>query len=88
MVYDTPVQNYEEDPAFTGQLESLIGETRCDLIFSYLEGLMAAHSKICFFGTKETGAFILENVLSLFMVCVMIATRLICRSVRGVEVVI
>ena len=35
VVYDTPVQNYEEDPAFTGQLESLIGETRCDLIFSF-----------------------------------------------------
>ena len=35
VVYDTPVQNYEEDPAFTGQLESLIRETRCDLIFSF-----------------------------------------------------
>ena len=35
VVYDTPVQNYEEDPAFTGQLESLIRETRCVLIFFF-----------------------------------------------------
>lgn len=35
VVCDTPVHDYEEDIAFTRQLESLIHETKCDIIFSF-----------------------------------------------------